>query len=68
MNTESFSQTRVGKISIKLLAKAMESRFRYRFYHPNKILKGVQDMTGLKVLEIGCGTGFFTIPAASLTG
>jgi ubiquinone/menaquinone biosynthesis C-methylase UbiE len=46
----------------------MESRFRYRFYHPNKILNGVPDLNGLKALEIGCGTGFFTIPIAKLIG
>jgi len=46
----------------------MESRFRYRFYNPNKILNGVQNLNGLTALEIGCGTGFFTIPIAKLIG
>jgi ubiquinone/menaquinone biosynthesis C-methylase UbiE len=68
MNTETFSKTRFGRVFIKVLAKAMESRFRYRFYHPNKILNGVQDLNGLTALEIGCGTGFFTIPIANLIG
>jgi ubiquinone/menaquinone biosynthesis C-methylase UbiE len=68
MNTEAFSKTRVGKIFIKFLAKAMESKFRYKYYNPNKILNGVQDLTGLTVLEIGCGTGFFTIPIAKMVG
>lgn len=66
MNTETFSKTRVGKIFIKLLAKAMESKFRYKFYPPDKILDGTPDLNGLAVLEIGCGTGFFTIPVAKL--
>ena len=68
MNTEAFSKTRVGKIFIKLLAKAMESKFRYKFYPPNKILNGASDLAGQTVLEIGCGTGFFTIPTAKLIG
>jgi ubiquinone/menaquinone biosynthesis C-methylase UbiE len=68
MDTETFSKTRVGRIFIKLLAKAMESKFRYQFYPPKRILDGVQDLNGLTALEIGCGTGFFTIPIATLIG
>ena len=68
MNTETFSKTKVGKLFIRFLAKAMESKFRYKFYPPGKILNGVQDINGLKVLEIGCGTGFFTIPLARMIG
>jgi demethylmenaquinone methyltransferase/2-methoxy-6-polyprenyl-1,4-benzoquinol methylase len=33
-----------------------------------KILKGADIVPGKVVLEIGCGTGFFTIPAAQLIG
>jgi ubiquinone/menaquinone biosynthesis C-methylase UbiE len=68
MNTETFSKTKVGKVGIKLLAKAMESRFRYRFYNADRILQGVDNLDGQNVLEIGCGTGFFTIPIARLIG
>jgi ubiquinone/menaquinone biosynthesis C-methylase UbiE len=46
----------------------MESKFRYQFYPPKRILDGVQDLNGLTALEIGCGTGFFTIPIATLIG
>ena len=68
MDTATLSRTRVGKLFIKLLAKAMESKFRYKFYPPDKILNGTPDLQGLTVLEIGCGTGFFTIPVAKLVG
>jgi len=64
MTTETFARTALGKVAIRLLASAMESRFRYRFFSPNKILQGVDNLNGQTVLEIGCGTGFFTIPAA----
>jgi ubiquinone/menaquinone biosynthesis C-methylase UbiE len=50
------------------MAKAMESRFRYRFFNPLKILQGVDNLQGKTVLELGCGTGFFTIPAAGFIG
>jgi demethylmenaquinone methyltransferase/2-methoxy-6-polyprenyl-1,4-benzoquinol methylase len=68
MNTETFSRTKPGHLLVKILASAMESRFRYRFFSPVKTLEGINDLRGMNVLEIGCGTGFFTIPAAGLIG
>jgi ubiquinone/menaquinone biosynthesis C-methylase UbiE len=68
MNTESLVSSRIGKLFAKALAAAMESRFRYRFFGPANILLGVDGLQGRKVLEIGCGTGFFTIPAAGMIG
>jgi demethylmenaquinone methyltransferase/2-methoxy-6-polyprenyl-1,4-benzoquinol methylase len=68
MNTEEFARTAVGKPIIRLMGKAMESRFRYRFFNPVKTLQGVEKLEGQAVLEIGCGTGFFTIPAARMIG
>jgi demethylmenaquinone methyltransferase/2-methoxy-6-polyprenyl-1,4-benzoquinol methylase len=46
----------------------MESRLRYRFFGPMPILRAAGIHTGQAVLELGCGTGFFTIPAAQLIG
>ena len=68
MNTESLVSTPVGRLFARVLAAAMESRFRYLFFPPTKILEGVDNLTGQVVLEVGCGTGFFTIPAARLIG
>jgi ubiquinone/menaquinone biosynthesis C-methylase UbiE len=68
MNTEEFSKTKVGKVVIRFLAKVMESRFRHRFFNANRILQGVDNLSGQNVLEIGCGTGFFTIPIGRLIG
>jgi ubiquinone/menaquinone biosynthesis C-methylase UbiE len=68
MKTETFAKSTIGKLFIRFMAKAMESRFRYRFFNPVKILQGVENLHGKTVLEIGCGTGFFTIPAAGFIG
>jgi len=46
----------------------MESRLRRRFFDPVRALKAAGIQLGQEVLEVGCGTGFFTIPAAELVG
>lgn len=68
MNTEALGTTRFGRFFIRLAAEIMESRLRYKFFGPEKILKGAGIRPGMKVLEIGCGTGFFTIPAGRMIG
>ena len=68
MGVEAFAKTRVGGLWIRFLGSAMESRLRYRFFAPTKILSGADLHPGQTVLEVGCGTGFFTLPAARLVG
>jgi ubiquinone/menaquinone biosynthesis C-methylase UbiE len=68
MNIESLAKTKIGRFVLRMLAKLMESRFRYRFFAPSHILSGTYLMAGQTVLEIGCGTGYFTLPAARLIG
>ena len=68
MNTEAFANTRIGQTFMRMMAAIMESRLRYRFFGPMKIIQGAEIRPGQKVLEVGCGTGFFTIPAARLIG
>ena len=68
MNFETFANTKVGKLFIRIMAAVMESRFRYRFFGPMKILQGADIHPGQTVLELGCGTGFFTLTAAQLIG
>ena len=57
-----------AQILFKIMAPVMESRLRRRFFDPVKTLKAAGIQSGQEVLEIGCGTGFFTIPAAELVG
>jgi demethylmenaquinone methyltransferase/2-methoxy-6-polyprenyl-1,4-benzoquinol methylase len=46
----------------------MESRFRRWLFDPIKTLQGADIQPGQTVLEVGCGTGFFTVPAARRIG
>jgi ubiquinone/menaquinone biosynthesis C-methylase UbiE len=68
MDTETIAKSSIGKLYIKVLAAGMESRFRYRFFGPMSILSGADIQLGQTVLEVGCGTGYFTLPAARLIG
>lgn len=46
----------------------MGSKFRQRIFDPVKTLRGAGVQSGQTILEVGCGTGFFTLPAARLIG
>mgnify|MGYP000390650936 FL=1 len=46
----------------------MGSRLRRWLMNPVTTLRGAEIQTGQTVLEVGCGTGFFTLPAAKLIG
>jgi ubiquinone/menaquinone biosynthesis C-methylase UbiE len=67
-NEKSFSNSQIANLLFKLIAPVMESPLRYRFFNPVKYLKAGGIQIGQAVLEVGCGTGFFTIPAARLVG
>lgn len=64
----SFMASRIARVLFRLMGGVMDSRLRYRLSHPTGILEGAGIRPGQDVLEIGCGTGFFTIPAAGLVG
>lgn len=68
MDLETLAGSTVGKVLIRLLAAVMESPFRYRFLGPLKILQGTDILPGQDVLEVGCGTGYFTVPVGRLLG
>ena len=68
MNIEALASSKIGNLIVKVAGAAMESRLRYRFSGPMKILRGADIQRGQTVLEVGCGTGFHTVSAAQLIG
>ena len=68
MTTETFANSKIGQLFIRAMASIMESRFRYRFFSPMRVLQGADIHPGQTILELGCGTGFFTLPGAKMIG
>ena len=68
MKIEAYADSKIGNLIVKVAGAAMESRLRYRFSGPMKILRGADIQPGQTVLEVGCGTGFHTVSAAQLIG
>jgi ubiquinone/menaquinone biosynthesis C-methylase UbiE len=68
MDTDTFANSKIAHFIFRIIAVAMESRFRYRFFSPMTILQGADIQTGQTVLEVGCGTGFYTVAAAQVIG
>ncbi len=68
MNTEDLGNLKILNLLFKPAGVMMESRLRQWLMNPVKTLRGAGIQPGQTVLEVGCGTGFFTMPAAQLIG
>ena len=68
MNTEDLGNSKILNLLFKPAGIFMESRLRQWLMNPVKTLRGAGIERGQTILEVGCGTGFFTIPAAELIG
>ncbi len=68
MNTEDLGNSKILNLLFKPAGVIMGSRFRKWLLNPVKTLRGAGIQRGQTVLEVGCGTGFFTMPAAQLIG
>ena len=51
-----------------IMAIVLESPLRRRLNNADRLLDGADIHTGTHVLEVGCGTGYFTLPAARRLG
>ncbi|UCD79778.1 MAG: class I SAM-dependent methyltransferase [Desulfobacterales bacterium] len=68
MNTEALGNSKILNLLFKPAGMLMGSRARRWLMNPVKTLQGVGIQPGQTVLEVGCGTGFFTIPTAKMLG
>ena len=68
MNTEDLGDSKILNLFFKPAGVMMGSKVRQWLSDPVKTLQGADIKPGQTVLEVGCGTGFFTIPAARLIG
>lgn len=68
MDTVSLSRTNFGSLFVKAIAGMMESSLRYRVFPAETILRAAGRLEGKMVLEVGCGTGYFTATAARAVG
>jgi len=68
MDTERLGRSRFLNVFFWLAGKSMESRLRAWLFDPERTLRGAGLEPGQTVLEVGCGTGFFTLPAADMIG
>ncbi len=68
MNAEDLGNSKILNLIFKPAGMLMGSRVRAWLMNPMRTLTGAGIQPGQTVLEVGCGTGFFTIPAAELIG
>jgi demethylmenaquinone methyltransferase/2-methoxy-6-polyprenyl-1,4-benzoquinol methylase len=68
MKTEDLGKSKILNLIFKPAGAMMGSRLRQWLADPVKTLRGADIKPGQTVLEVGCGTGFFTIPAARMLG
>ena len=68
MNTEKLGNSKILNLIFKPAGMLMGSRVRQWLMDPVKTLEIAGIQPEQTILEVGCGTGFFTIPAARMIG
>lgn len=68
MNTEKLGKSKIISLIFQPAGKLMGSRARKWLMNPFKTLQIANVQPEQSILEVGCGTGFFTIPIAQMIG
>ena len=68
MKTEDLGNSKILNLLFKPAGILMGSRARRWLMDPVKTLRFADIQSAQTILEVGCGTGFFTIPAAQMIG
>ena len=58
----------MSNLSFRIIELMHDNRLLPYFKDPYKLLRAAGLEQGQKVLEVGCGPGYFTIPAAEIVG
>lgn len=61
-------QSETGREFFGNMLKWLDNPKRLKYNDPNTLLQGSGIKQGQTVLEIGCGSGFFTVPASKMLG
>jgi len=67
VNKERGEMSIYDRVHFRMISFVHDTLYRF-FVNPYKLLNSAGLKPGQKVLEIGCGPGFFTIPAAKIVG
>jgi len=68
IDTESLGNSKIVNLLFKPAGMLMGSSLRQKLMNPEKTLRIAEIQPAQTILEVGCGTGFFTIPAARAIG
>lgn len=66
--TRRFTASLFYRVMAPVMAVVLESPLRHRLNDADRVLDGAGIQPGTLVLEVGCGTGYFTLPAARRIG